>query len=331
MSRAATAGFASLVFSVMLVGAVRRYALWRDLLDHPNARSSHAQPTPRGGGLGVLVACLLVAGVGLRSEPLWHATATAFAGVILVALIGWLDDHGGLGVRMRLAAHITAGALVAPLAVQAQAGDPATLVALLGIGCVVSSINVVNFIDGIDGMIGTQALVLGLHVVYLSAPAGSSVVLGAALAGASLGFLMFNWAPARIFLGDAGSGGLGALFVVSAFVLASESDVGVVEALLPLFPIFLDATVTLARRLIRGEQVTQAHRSHLYQRLANGGWGHARVTMLFAATSLVAIPVGAAAAGMAPRASWALLLSYGGAVCAGYALIDTALRRRVND
>jgi Fuc2NAc and GlcNAc transferase len=116
---------------------------------------------------------------------------------------------------------------------------------------------------------------------------------GLALAGASAGFLVWNWPPAKIFLGDVGSGTLGILFVFGGLLLIREGQASVVTAFLPLYALFLDASVTLARRLRRGERVVQAHRSHLYQRLANGGWGHARVSLLYAGVALIALPVAA--------------------------------------
>ena len=321
IARADVLALVAFLLSAAAVGVVRWYAIRRDVLDHPNARSSHARPTPRGGGLGLLIAVGLA--LGLLTVPLPRAMWVALAGVACVAGVGWWDDHGGLSVRLRLAVHVIAGLLMIPLVLLGYSGAP-WLLALLAAGWVlitVSSINVVNFIDGIDGMIGAQALVFGASCWWLGASAGASASagVGAALAGAALGFLVWNWAPARIFLGDVGSGALGVLFVAAGLLLAAEGGLDPVLALLPLAPIFLDATVTLVRRARRGERLTESHRSHLYQRLANGGWGHARVSLLYAAAAAAAIPAAAT-----QRWSWAA--AYLGAAAVGYLLLDRTVR-----
>ena len=270
--------------SAGLVGAVRRYALRRAVLDLPSARSSHAVPTPRGGGLGLVAACLLVIVAALLggSRGSWPLHA-ALVGVVAVAIVGWLDDHGSLPVAPRIATHVLAGLAVAWLArdVPGPFGVLGAAGMLWWVFWTVSSINVTNFMDGIDGIIGLQVLVFGLHVVRLDARQGDASILAAALIGASLGFLVWNWAPARIFMGDVGSAALGVLLVVAGVLAQREGRWPISVVFLPLFPLFLDATVTLLRRWRLGERLTEAHRSHLYQRLANGGWGHALVSILY--------------------------------------------------
>ncbi|MEZ4414067.1 MAG: hypothetical protein R2910_13845 [Gemmatimonadales bacterium] len=217
----------------------------------------------------------------------------ALTGVVLTALVGWLDDRSSLGVRARLMAHLAAGAMLLPLALWPSA-VPAWMEMFAGFWWIfwaVSAINVVNFMDGIDGLIGSQAVIFGAYLALLGESGGMAGVVGLVLAGASAGFLLWNWPPARIFLGDVGSGALGLLFVLGGLLLIREGRATVVIAFLPLYPLFLDATVTLLRRLRRGERVTEAHRSHLYQRLANGSWGHARVTVLYAAMAAAALPI----------------------------------------
>ena len=276
----------------LIVGLARRYALRHQIVDHPGPRASHTQPTPRGGGLGLVAAALLVLLTlpGVRSSaPL----LLALAGVVLTALVGWLDDRSSLGVRARLMAHLSAGAMLLPLALWPSA-VPAWMGMFAGFWWLfwaVSAINVVNFMDGIDGLIGSQAVIFGAYLALLGESGGRAGVAGLALASASAGFLVWNWPPARIFLGDVGSGALGLWFVLGGLLLMREGRASVVIAFLPLYPLFLDATVTLVRRLRRGERVTEAHRSHLYQRLANGSWGHARVTLLYAALASAALPI----------------------------------------
>lgn len=289
----------SAALSGVLSGLVRCYAQQHAVLDFPNERSSHTTPTPRGGGAGLLgaVTLTLIAGAGTGLVD-WRIV-TALAGVALAAVVGWMDDHRPLGVYVRLGAHLVGAVALLPLALL-----PVPMPSWLGLAAAlwwvvwaVSSINVINFMDGIDGFIGLQAIVYGGHLAVNGSAGGLVVVLGVALAGAAAGFLPWNWAPARLFLGDIGSGSLGLLFVLGGLMLMREGRVGLLSAFLPLYPVFLDAAFTLVRRAWRGERLTQAHRSHLYQRLANGGWGHARVSILYAAAAAAGLGVAQVASG----------------------------------
>jgi len=302
------------LLAATLVGLVRWHALRRGLLDRPNARSSHLHATARGGGLGVVVALVatlaVLGGAGLRD----HGALAAAVAVMIVAAIGWVDDHGGSPVRLRLAVHLAAGVLLLPFVGEAPVPRPLVgLSAAWWVFWTVSAINVVNFMDGIDGIIGLQALVMGTFVALLGAPDGEARVVGAAVVGTSLGFLYWNWSPARIFLGDVGSGALGVIAVVAGAALAREGRVGFIAAFAPLAPIFLDAALTLARRARRRERLSEAHRSHLYQRLANGGYGHARVSVGFGAASVLC----AVAAAVFPQGELPLL---GGLLAVGVPL-----------
>lgn len=302
------------LLSVALVGLVRRVAGRRGIIDVPTHRSSHAVPTPRGGGVGLLLGVLLAGAIATIADlgvakagtmaPDVIAMVCALAALLVTAAIGWRDDHGGVPVRIRLAIHLVSGLLILPLALTVPLPVAWPLAAVWWVLWTVSSINVVNFVDGIDGLIGLQALVFGLHLIVAGERGGSAALLGALLAGASAGFLAWNWSPARIFLGDVGSGGLGVLFIIGGALLAAEGRYGFIAAFLPLAPIFLDASVTLASRARRGERLSEPHRQHLYQRLANGGLGHARVTLSYATAAAVA----AALAWLRPRAGLLLLV-----------------------
>jgi Fuc2NAc and GlcNAc transferase len=281
-----------------LVGLVRRYALRQQILDTPGPRASHTRPTPRGGGAGVVVALLCCGAVIVGSTGAGWRLGLALAGFGLVATIGWLDDRHSLAVGPRLLAHLVSAAAVLPLAATLPIGGGLET----GLGLLwwlfwgVSAINVVNFMDGIDGLIGLQMVVLGIHFALLGGERADAALFAAALSGSALGFLWWNWAPARIFLGDTGSGALGLAVVVGGLLVIAEGRAGVVTTFLPLFPIFLDATLTIVARARRGERLTEAHRNHLYQRLANGGWGHARVSVAYGLAAALAIP-----AAMAPQ------------------------------
>lgn len=276
------------LLSALLVGVIRVLAVRTRMLDIPSERSSHSRPVPRGGGAGVIAAMVLVVAAAL---PLGRQVAAGLAAVVLVAVVGWLDDRRSLRAVPRLTIHIVAGGLIA----WATLGAPGPLGAA-GAGALawwvfwtVAMINVTNFMDGIDGLIGSQMAIFGAHL-WWNTPVGSTAgALGAAMLGASAGFLAWNWAPARIFLGDVGSGALGAAAALAGAVAVAEGAGSVEVVFLPLLPAFLDASVTLVRRLSRGERVWEAHRMHLYQRLANGGWGHARTAQLYAAASLLGV------------------------------------------
>lgn len=277
--------------SVALVGVVRRHALRSQILDHPNERSSHLHPVPRGGGLGVVTAIVLTFGVGAvasRSLDVPWVGLLPLLGIAAVCAVGWRDDRDPLGVAVRLAVHSAAALTLLPLVLW-PTWLPAWM-GLLGAGVWwvfwgVSAVNVVNFMDGIDGLVGSQALIFGLHLAVLAGPTGGAGLFGSTLVGAAAGFLLWNWAPAKVFLGDAGSGGLGLAMVLGGALLMREREVGLIVAFLPLYPLFLDATITRLLRVLYGKGLMSAHRAHLYQRLANGGWGHARVTLLYAAAA----------------------------------------------
>lgn len=341
----------ALIVSCATVGLMRSTARRRGMVDVPGARRSHTTPTPRGGGLGLLLGVTAGAAAVLAFPPVRGSTAilmdaavvaAALAAVLVASLIGWLDDRSDVSIRIRLAAHVVAALLLLPLVhTFAASGWLAPLALAWWAFWMISSINVVNFMDGIDGMIGLQSLVFGAFVALCAAPGGIAQALGLATAGASLGFLVWNWSPAKIFLGDVGSGGLGALFVVLGALLVREGRVHFTAAFLPLAPIFLDASATLVRRARRGERLSQAHRSHLYQRLANGGegsrntapparpytgLGHARVSLGYAVASMLcaALALGRPAGGIPFTLAVLVALGLIGAGCARYFLSPPA-------
>lgn len=290
---------AAAMSAAVLVGIVRQLALRHDVLDHPGHRSSHTVATPRGGGLGLVIATL-----GLWA---WQSARVPTRGIIpivigasVVALIGWIDDRRGLAVRTRLAAHVAAAALVGWMAA-APLGTTllGVLLFLWWTFWTVSSINLVNFMDGINGLVASQVAIFAVSLAWPSAPGDVTPLYAITLAAACIGFLPWNFPRARIFLGDVGSGGLGYLVPALALLamrgqgsdvlgaqLIREKGIDVVHAHLPLLPLFGDAVTTIIRRWRRGERLTEAHRSHLYQRLANGPLSHTIVTVVYAAVSL---------------------------------------------
>jgi len=311
---------AALILSYTLVGVVRGYAIRADLLDRPNDRSSHRVPTPRGGGLGAVSAFLTVAAGAATLRGALSLPFTAAAGAIAgIAALGWVDDRRSLPVLPRLAAHAAAGVVVAWLAVRFGVVESRSAMGVVSIAWwifwSVSAINVVNFMDGIDGLIASQVALFAVAVAFRAPEGSAAMIFALPLASACVGFLGWNWAPARIFLGDVGSGALGLASVVAGLLLLAEGRVGLVAVYLPLLPLFLDAAVTIVRRALSGERLTSPHRCHLYQRLANGGWGHARVSAAYAAAATTGaaaalVPATARAAVMAAYALAVLIVGY---------------------
>jgi len=272
-----------------LVPILRR----RDILDHPNERSAHREPTPRGGGIAVigslLLAWFVLAGAGLALPGVIGASL----GAGILAVVSWVDDLRGLSPLLRLLAQI----VVVAIGIWAKAPGLGwagfAAIGLLWIWCT----NVFNFMDGIDGITGTEAAAIGIGLLlFASAGIGADpglTMLAAAMVGAALGFLVWNWSPARIFLGDVGSAPLGYLvgFLLLDLVIRGFWKVALI---LPLY-FLADASITLARRLLRGERVWRAHREHFYQLAVRAGLSHAAVVERVIAADLVLIGCGWAA------------------------------------
>jgi UDP-N-acetylmuramyl pentapeptide phosphotransferase/UDP-N-acetylglucosamine-1-phosphate transferase len=265
----------------------------REILDCPNERSSHQVPTPRGGGIAVIGSTLLAWVVFARTESMPSGVFGIVLGAVLLAAVSWFDDLRGLSPIVRLlaqAAAVAVGILVLP--------GPRDLFYLAAIGLVwIWWINLFNFMDGIDGLAGTEAAAIGAGLLlFAGVGAGADPALrtlAAVVTGAAIGFLVWNWSPARIFLGDIGSVPLG---YVLGFLLLDLAARGrwTIAVILPLY-FLADATITLVRRLLRGERVWQAHREHFYQHAVRRGLGHAAVVKRVIAADLVLIGCGWAA------------------------------------
>lgn len=280
--------FGIIVCSTILTGRVRRYAIRHQLLDKPNYRSSHARPTPRGGGVAVVVVFLLALGYLLLSDQVTLKEFLALgAGGAFVAGMGYLDDHYDLSPLLRLLGHFA----VAVWAVVWTGGIPqldlgfATwdwgwvghIVSVIG---VVWMLNLYNFMDGIDGIAASEAVfVAGVGGLLLMHEGADGLALASlALAAACMGFLFWNWPPAKIFMGDVCSGFLGYVLAVLMIVSNHKTDVSLWVWLLLLGVFVIDATITVIRRLLRREKVYEAHRSHAYQQVTIRLQSHLKVT-----------------------------------------------------
>lgn len=269
---AVTAAFSSWLLLRALIPLLRRR-----LLDQPTARSSHTQPTPRGGGVVVVLITLLASALAARQLGFAGLIAVPFIALPL-ALVGLLDDRHNLPARWRYGVQLlTAALLLAPLGLPWLAW-PLLLLAITAV------INFTNFMDGLDGLVaGCMAVALSAAALQLAAPWPLW-----ALVGALLGFLIWNWSPARVFMGDVGSTFLGAVF--AGVVLQAPGWPEALGLLLVATPLLADACLCVPRRLLAGQPIWQAHRLHLFQRLHQAGWSHARVAGLYiAATTVLAI------------------------------------------
>ena len=266
---------AVVVFSFALTHVLRRYALHKSLLDIPNGRSSHTLPTPRGGGVAIvisyLVALVWMLWAGLMGRDLFLAMFGAGA---LIAALGFLDDHGHIAARWRLLGHFFAAAWalfwlggLPAISVFGMTLEPGLIVNVLTAFYLVWLLNLYNFMDGIDGIASVEAICVcvGAAIIYTLSGVATLVWLPILLACAVAGFLFWNFPPAKIFMGDAGSGFLGIMLGCLSLQGAWISSQFLWVWLILLGVFIVDATVTLIRRLVRGDKVYEAHRSHAYQ------------------------------------------------------------------
>jgi len=287
--------FATALASGALTWIVLKALRRRQIFDHPNERSSHVEPTPRGGGIAVvavLIGAAVAIGLTAQSAPtgLWHVLLAMAA----LAGLSWLDDLRSLGALPRLAIQLVA-VVVGLSGLEESARVFQGLLPFWGDRAVAALawlwfVNLFNFMDGIDGIAGAETIAVGLGLFAVGALGGVSPELGLialACAGAALGFLWWNWHPARVFMGDVGSVPLGYL-LGWLLIFAAAKGAWAAALLLPGYYL-ADATWTLLRRLARRARVWQAHREHFYQRAVRAGLSHAQVVRLIAATNAALI------------------------------------------
>ncbi len=278
------AGFVALaVFaaSYALTGALRGWLSAHAILDRPVARSSHQVPLPRGAGLAVVPA--LAAGwLALAWRGVPRGVFIVLAAAAVLALLSWRDDRRSLPVWVRLGAH--AFAVVVCLAALPDAPIfqgvlPPTLDRAAAAVLWLWFTELYNFMDGIDGITGVETVAIGIGLALVAASTGAgdnAAALALAAAAAALGFLRWNWHPAQIFLGDVGSVPLGFL-LGWLLLLAAARGLWAPALILPLYYL-ADATITLARRVIRRAPFWQAHREHFYQRALGADGDHSAVS-----------------------------------------------------
>ncbi|MFK5975007.1 MAG: glycosyltransferase family 4 protein [Sulfurovum sp.] len=264
------------LLSLILTYLIRQYAEKKAILDIPNDRSSHITPIPRGGGLGIVVLFFttLIYFKSSIDTPLFYALLST----IPIAIISLIDDIITISSRLRILVQ----SLSAILALYALGGVNnidfiyfelhGIWLNIIAFIAIIWLTNLYNFLDGIDGYAGSQAITVGLGIFLFF-----NSFLGLVIVAISLGFLVFNWHKASIFMGDVGSTTLGFIFAIFILYYREGGDIFLSMVLLSLF--WFDATITLIRKFRNREKLTQAHKKHAYQRLVQSGWSHSKVTL----------------------------------------------------
>lgn len=286
----------AVVFCVAYVAIrlFRRWSVERKLLDIPNERSSHTDPTPHGAGLIIAVICL-TAYIPITLYVVGPFSWGYFVGAVLITLISFLDDIFSIRFGWRLLVHSLAAILLIvdldtwhgiSMLGQLRLGDAAYVLTFLWI---VWMVNSYNFMDGIDGLAGLQAVIAALGWLFLCRILGMQSIyfLSCVIAASSLGFLVVNLSRSKMFMGDVGSAFLGYTFAALPLLgrnLAEKSpDLLPIAAVLFVWFFLFDSMVTISRRAVRGEKIWIAHREHLFQRLVKSGFSHRGVTVIYGA------------------------------------------------
>ncbi len=287
-----------LLFSYLLTGGLRKFALKRNIIDIPNVRSSHVIPTPRGGGLAIVITfCAAILFFALEGTLDWKVVKAILVGGGLIAFIGFLDDCFSISPLIRLLVQIISSLIalyyldLLSFTYWGVGNEKMAIVIIpLLLFTLIWSTNLYNFMDGIDGIASVEAITISCSagvIIWLNNGDHGFVFLLLSLTSATIGFLIWNWPPAKIFLGDSGSGFLGFIFCVLAIVTSLQNGINMWSWLI-LGAVFLaDATVTLLRRLFRGEKIYEAHRSHVYQALSSKFNSHKRVVLRIMAVNIL--------------------------------------------
>lgn len=290
------------------------------LIDQPNARSLHSRPTPASGGVAILIALILIVVANSFFVPVFHYTAPLgwlYGSSLLIAVISLIDDWRSLSPLARLLAHSLAATVflgfggwqLTHLNLPGLHWEmPFLLAAVFCFLVMAWMTNLYNFMDGMDGFAGGMAVIGFASYAFLCREDALFMQLNLFIVAATSGFLVFNFPPARIFMGDSGAAFLG--FLAAAFALWADQ-----AALFPLWiavlifsPFIVDATVTLLRRLWRGEKIWQAHKSHYYQKLVQLGWGHKKTVLWEYAVMLACSLSAVLAIDFPPAAQWAIII-----------------------
>lgn len=312
---------ASFIASAALTGAIRRMALAQGMLDVPNSRSSHEIPTPRGGGLAIVMTVAVAFAALAYAGYLAFDMLLALSGGLAIAAVGFIDDRQGLSTRVRFSVQIG----IAIWAMYWLQGMPSMRLGaetlamgwwgyLLGALTIGWSINLFNFMDGIDGIAAAEAVFVvigGAIVAICFGRADDFSIAAVAFGAACCGFLLWNWPRAKIFMGDIGSGFIGFVIAIFALATAARASLGLLVWAILGATFIVDASVTLITRALRGERVYEAHRSHTYQLLARRWGGHRPVTLAVIVVNVVwLLPLALFAEKQPEYAAWLTVLAF---------------------
>lgn len=291
-----------LIFSISCIGVdlFRRWSLRREILDIPNERSSHTTPTPRGGGI-IIVSTVLMAYAVLSAVNLINFKAGFFIGSLIIALISWLDDLFTVSFIWRFIVHSIAASIFIYTNGYFKVGEllnsgivnPDWIGIILTYLWIVWLTNAYNFMDGIDGIAGIQAVAAGIgwFLVANNLSLNNTALTALILTASSLGFLIHNWQPAKIFMGDVGSAFLGYCFAVIPLIDYEKTGNAVqflpFLAIVPVWFFLFDTVYTFTRRLLKKKKVWEAHREHLYQQLVIDGFSHRFVTLVYGSIAVI--------------------------------------------
>jgi Fuc2NAc and GlcNAc transferase len=280
-----------LLLSFALTWVIMRFSLKRNILDIPNERSSHTNPTPRGGGLAVVISWYIGITFSFFAGCLNRNLYFALLCGILLAIISLIDDLYDIKPYIRLIAQTSAAIIsliflngIQPIILFGINIFPSIILDVIMVVGMVWFINLYNFLDGIDGYASVEAIMMSF-ALYLFAGENITLILIASV----LGFLIWNWPKAKIFMGDVGSTQLGFILVVLGIYLHNEHRLSIIYWLILAAPFWFDATLTLFRRYRNNEKLSIAHRKHMYQRLVQSGFSHLQVDILLILLNTVLI------------------------------------------
>ena len=283
--------FSLIIVSFTLTWVIMKFSLRRNILDIPNERSSHTQPTPRGGGLAIVISWYVGITILFLTESINRNLYFALLCGILLAIISLIDDLYDIKPSIRLIAQTSAAIIsliflngIQPVLLFGINIFPNIILVVITITGMVWFINLYNFLDGIDGYASIEAIMMSFALFLVS---GENI--GLLLIASTVGFLIWNWPKARIFMGDVGSTQLGFILVVLGIYLHNEHRLSIIYWLILAAPFWFDATLTLFRRWRNNEKLSIAHRKHMYQRLVQSGFSHLKVDILLTLLNTILI------------------------------------------
>ncbi len=310
-----------LVASVLLTGAYRQLALRTHIMDVPVSRSAHTVPTPVGGGLVIVVLFLLGASHYALTGLISFKEGMALVGALVVGAVGLLDDIKEIRISFRIGLQLASAIWVVwwlgevpPVDVLFWSVDSTWVLNLLAILALVWLLNLYNFMDGIDGLAGIELVFVNVMslILVITSDGGSVELLSRLLAVLGIGFLVWNWAPAKIFMGDVGSGFIGFTLGIIAIISLQQGSMTVWTWLILLGVFITDATVTLVKRYLAGEPWYLGHATHAYQKAAKHFNSHSKVSILVTSINCL---------WLAPLAYWSVVHPKLGMVLACVAVV----------